>query len=130
MDAPGDARWVRGRFGDDHVVDGAAERLVDVEADLHIRPDGLEGGGADEVKMVVLQAFSYHVAGNVEREHPVLQRDGIDVGEPHHDGRLGELGSGSLQDVCPGVLRLALRERYRHAYPQDLSTMVDNFSGE
>ena len=118
MNAAGDARWIRGRVGDDHVVDGAAERLVDVEADLHVRPDGLEGRGSDEVKMVVLQPFSHHIAGNVEREDPVLQRDGIDVGEPHHDGRFGELGAGALQDVCPGVLRLAFRERYRHAYPQ------------
>ena len=80
--------------------------------------------------MVVLQAFSHHIARHVQRQHAVLERYGVDVGEPHDDGRFWELGSGALQDVCPGIVRLALRERYRHTYPQDLSTMVDNHSGE
>ena len=80
--------------------------------------------------MVVLQPFSHHVTGYREREHAVLHRHGIDVGEPHHDRGFGELRAGTFQDVCPGVVRLAFRERYRHAYPQHLSTTVDNHSGE
>src|SRR5262245_14131404 len=80
--------------------------------------------------MVVLQPFPDHRAWDGQREDPVVEARGADVAEPHRDRGFGEPRPGELEDVGPGLLRLALREGYRHANPQNLSTTVENTWGK
>jgi hypothetical protein len=121
---------VAGLRDEDYVFRDSAETTVDLEPNVDIRTGRLDHRVADQVDMVVLQAFPYEFARHAESEDTVGQGDGMDVGEPHHDGRFGKVGAGAFQDMCPGLAHLALRERYRHPYPQNLSTTVENPRGK
>ncbi len=58
---------------------------------------------------MVLQTFPHELAGDRQLQRLAGQGEGRHVGEPHHDGRLGQLGTGTLEDDRPHVTGVVLR---------------------
>jgi hypothetical protein len=109
-----------------------AETPSSVDLQMHgDRPAHRRGGcGVDEPKMIALQPFPHEVGRHEKLQDPVVQSGGAHVREPHRDGGFRKLAAGLLDDVGPRLAGLVLRERYRHAFPQNLSTTVEISSGE
>src|SRR6266480_4435394 len=93
-----------------------ADPLFDLELDLHGSAVRSRDHFLDQGEMVVLQALTDERAGDRESEDVVDEAGRPNVGEPHHEGRVGELFSRAREHPRPRFECRMLRVGRHHAY--------------
>ena len=101
----------------------AAQGVVDLDIDLERPPHGIGRRLLDQMQVVVVQTLPDHRARNRELEGVVRERYRPDLGEPHDDGGVREIGSRTGHDARPGLAGLACSEnatamRIHKTFPQ------------
>ncbi len=79
--------------------------------------------------MVVLQAFSDELTRDGEGEHLIAECDRADVGEPHQERGLRELGPSAIEHGRPGPSRFLIRQcdchlRFHRTFPHRWITHI------